>query len=1564
MNISGFEEQTGAAEINSEVDGIAIIGMAGRFPGARNIAEFWQNLREGLSTIRFLSDQELLEDGLDPAVLALPNYVKARGSLGDAEYFDAAFFGHSPKVAEVLDPQHRLFLECSWHALEDAGYDPGRYPGRIGVYAGSSMNTYLLNNLYSRLKMVASVDSLQVSIGNDKDSLTTEVSYKLNLKGPAVTIQTSSSTSLSAVHYACQALLSYECDMALAGGVSIHFPEKAGYLFQEGGATSRDGYCRPFDARAEGFVNGHGAGVVVLKRLQEALADRDTITAVIKGTAVNNDGSLKVSYMAPSVEGQAQVIMLAQAIANVSADTIGYVEAHGTGTVLGDPIEFTALNQAFRATTEAKQYCALGSVKPNIGHLDAAAGVAGLIKAALALKHGQIPASLNYQSPNPQIDFENSPFFVNTELRDWPAGGPAPRRAGVSSFGMGGTNAHVVLEEAPDIPAESESGESNHSQLLLLSAKTQTALQTATANLAQFLKTGRANLELADIAYTLQMGRQPFNFRRALIAADLDEAVEILESGDQRLLNGVTEPAERPVVFMFSGQGSQYVGMGADLYQSEPLFRQAVDRCAGLLQPLLGLDLRELLYPADPSLIPELTGQLNQTALTQPALFTIEYALAQLWLSRGIRPAAMIGHSLGEYVAATVAGVFSLEDALEVVARRGRLMQELPTGAMLAVPLAEADLRPLLDNRAELSLAALNGPEMSVISGPGGAVEELQQLLAERGVAGRILHTSHAFHSAMMDPALAPFRAILAGVRLQAPQIPYISNLTGRWITDQEATSLDYWTAHLRQPVRFSAGLEALLEEAAVLVEIGPGQALSTFARQHPRRHPPHLVVPSLRHPLDNQNDQAFLLSSLGKLWLAGVEPDWEALHPFKPRRVALPLYPFERQPYIVKPDPLAGLNRYSAASARPVKQAKVNQWFYLPGWKPALPVTSGTVRASGPGPWLVLADQDGVAESLLGQIEQSGEAAVVVRPGPGYAQLSEKRYQVNPGRPEDYRNLVEALAAGGQIPPAVLLAWSLDQTDQRWPGQSESDSGLETSFFSLLYLSQAFQTRRGPLQITILTQTALAVAGESQLNPLQATLLGLAKVLPQEYGQFSCQLIDLALPPAGSWQFKRLISQLGLEITQDRLEPLLAYRDNRRWLPAYEPQALPPGNLAPAHELLRPNGVYLITGGLGNIGLPVARFLAQNYQARLLLAGRSWLPPTSEWPDWLASHAADDAISLKLHQVQEIERLGGQVRLYQLDAANPVQLQQALEDGQRSFGNLNGVFHLAGAVGNELFQPSGELTQADCLNQFQAKIGGTLALEKVLQNRELDFVVLFSSLAAVLGGLGMSAYSAANNFMDSFAARQSKQNPTPWISLGWDAWNLDETAGYKVAGTLKELALTPAEGLEALRMAMTLGPLPHILISTADLSLRVAQWIKPGGGAESDRPGEAASAVVDPGEYYARPALQTSYVAPRTPLEQSLAQLWSQLLKIDQVGIYDSFFELGGNSLTGIQLMNQLKQDMGVQLSAAALYEGPTIQTLAHLIEQDGQEDSDEYAQNRSRGERRRARKQSRVQS
>jgi amino acid adenylation domain-containing protein len=965
---------TEPTEDSPSPEGIAIVGMAGRFPGASDIEQYWRNLRDGVESISFWSREELVAAGVEPELLEDPRFVPAGGALRDIEWFDAAFFGFSSREAELMDPQQRLFLEVAWEALENAGYDSESYSGSIGIFGGMGMSNYLLRHLLAHPKILASAGPLQVRILNDKDFLVSLASFKMNLTGPSINVQTACSTSLVATVLACQSLVTYQCDVVLAGGSTILLPQ-AGYLPLDG-VSSPDGHCRAFDASSQGTVGGSGAGVVVLKRLADALADGDKIHAVIKGFATNNDGSFKMGYTAPGVEGQIQVVAMAQAVAGIRGDSISFVETHGTGTPLGDPIEVEALTEVFRAATDRTGYCALGSVKTNIGHLDSAAGVASLIKTALALEHREIPPSLGFEKPNQQIDFAASPFYVNTELRPWTTDG-TPRRAGVSSFAIGGVNAHLVVEEAPPV---AEGDPAAPWQLLILSARTETALESATQRLAAHLRT-HPEVDLANIAYTLQVGRRAFRHRRALVCRGREDALAALEVHDpRRLLGSASETRDARVAFLFPGLGNHHVGMARDLYRDEPRFREALDECAQLLIPELGLDLRKVLYPKGLSPLSRSGGEgpgeggvdlrallgrgrdhsegtpaeaesarrLRRTELAQPAVFAIEYALARLLMDLGLQPDALLGFSVGEYVAACLSGVMDLPDALRLVARRAKLIAEVPAGAMLAVPLSEAAARGLLGT--ELSIAAVLGPELTVLAGPEPAVAAVEGRLSSEGLQVRRLETEHAFHSRMMEPIAGRFRELFRGVTLRAPEIPFVSNVTGTWITPEQATDPGYWADHLRRAVRFADGVAELWREPGrTLIETGPGQTLTAWALQHPAAASARdgVAVPAMRHAFDHQNDSAVLLTMLARLWLAGVPLDWNAVWSGQRRlRVALPTYPFERQRYWLEPGRPAAMGAAAAHEASLAEMGALEKTAIHPS--PAQPVSAIRFADSG----------------------------------------------------------------------------------------------------------------------------------------------------------------------------------------------------------------------------------------------------------------------------------------------------------------------------------------------------------------------------------------------------------------------------------------------------------------------------------------------------------------------------------------------------------------------------------------------------------------------------------------
>jgi acyl transferase domain-containing protein/acyl carrier protein len=1492
---------------------VAIIGMSGRFPGARNIDEFWENLRDGVESIISFSPEELGAAGVDQSELANPAYVPAGAVIDDIDLFDASFFGFSPREAESLDPQQRIFLETAWHALEDAGYNPETYPGLIGVYAGCAMSSYL-DHLESNPAFMALLGYLQVYIGNEKDYLATRVSYKLNLRGPSFNVQTACSTSLLAVAVAADALLSYQCDMALAGGICVRVPQKTGYYYEPGGIVSPDGHCHVFDERAQGVVFGNGVGIVVLKRLEDALADRDPIDAVIRGWAVNNDGSAKASYTAPSISGQMDVIAKAHERARVGPESITFVEAHGTGTPVGDPIEIAALTQAFRARTKRKGFCAIGSVKTNVGHLDPAAGIASLIKTVLAIRHKQIPPSLHCDKLNPAIGFAESPFYVNTKLSEWRTS-KSPRRAGVSAFGIGGTNVHLVVEEAP---AAARGRSSRPHQVLTLSARSASALESAASMLIDYLDQN-PDTNSADVAYTYQTGRKAFNHRLALVYEDTADLMKALAAKDHvRILTTVEPPRERSIVFMFPGQGSQYPGMALGLYQTEPLFRASVDYCSEFLKPLLGEDLRSLLYPDGQEAKGD-AQRLNQTRIAQPALFAVEYSLAKLWMSWGIYPRAMIGHSIGEYVAACLADVFSLEDGLALIAERGRLMQALPPGAMLAVPLAETDLAPLLDE--EISIAATNERASCIVSGSTGAIEQLDVRLSEKGLVSRRLHTSHAFHSKMMEPVVEPFAARVAKVTLRKPTIPWASNVTGDWIEPSEATNPEYWARHLRQPVRFAQGLQLLLQDPhRIHLEVGPGDSLTTLARRHPDQSAGHLFLPSLRHPLKRQTDTGCLIEALARLWLSGASVTWDAVHaPERPIRIHLPGYPFERQRY------WAELPEAGEESVSIYKEPDLADWFYLPSWE-------YTVAPKSNGPprdtllWLVFEDNHGIGADVVNRLRQQQNDVICIRQSEQYSRTGPLIYEINPRELSHYTRLFSELRDSKRQPDRILHFWNIGLADDTRTELELFDDHQYLGFYGLLYMARALIKLRTMklVEIGVVSSGLHNVTGEERVCASRATLLGACKAIPQEYPNIGCRSIDVVLSEWFSPSGGKLASDLISELEADGSQPVIAYRGGQRWSQIFEPIRFEES--ADCIPVLRRAGVYLITGGLGNIGLALAKHLASAVQAKLVLVGRSEFPAKQNWHTWLHTHDPQDETSTRIRRLQEIETLGSEVLIISADVADPAAMQRAIDHACMHFGGIHAVIHGAGNINANAFFSIDEADPDGCERHFRSKVRGLVILEQVLRDKSLDFVALLSSISSVLAGLGYVAYTAGNIFMDAFAHRCNQSGTVPWISINWDTWDFRDT---DAVADPANLGMNAEEGVEAFRRILAAGPSPQIVVSTGDLAARIDQWISLRSLRKAHGARKEQSARL-----HSRPELTNPYIAPRSDLERVIAEVWQSTLGVAQVGVMDDFFvDLSGSSLIATQLVAQLRNRFQVELPLRRFFEEPTVAGLAGII-------------------------------
>lgn len=1470
---------------------IAVIGKSGRFPGAASLSQFWRNLSAGIESITFFTDEELLSEGIDPELLRHPNYVKALGYLENADLFDAQFFGFTPHEARLIDPQHRVLLECAWEALEDAGYASDD-PGIIGVYASSSMSRYM-RNLWFNPEVLKSSDGLQLLTGNDKDHVAMRLSYKLNLKGPSICVQSACSSSLVAVHLACRSLLTYECDMALAGGVSIGVPFKNGYVYQEGGIASPDGHCRAFDAKANGTILGYGAGIVVLKRLFEAIEDGDNIQAIIRGSAVNNDGSNKVGYTAPSVDSQANVIRSALAVARVPSESIGYVEAHGTGTVLGDPIEVTALSKAFRSGSGRSAPCAIGALKTNIGHLDAAAGIAGLIKTVLALEHKQLPPSLNFETPNPKAGFETSPFYVNTTLSEWYSDG-SPRRAGVSSLGMGGTNAHLVLEEAPEFePVKC----ARASHLLVLSAKTQAALECSSVRIADHLEAS-PEVRLADVARTLQMGRKPFPYRRGVVCGSIAEAIERLRRPEKEWsAHGHAESRTLPVVFMFPGQGAQYPGMGAGLYRSEPVFRKHADQCIEFIRKRAGIDLTPILYPDRPFAESD-AFEVSQTRITQPALFVTEYALAKLWMHWGISPEAMIGHSVGEYVAACLAEVMSLEDALAIVAKRGVLMQQAPPGAMMAVSCSVKQLEAFANGA--ISVAAVNTPANCVVSGNAAKIAELETVLVKENISCQRLATSHAFHSGTMDPIVGHFQREMAKISLRAPKIPYISNLTGGWVTDEIATDPVNWAGHLRSTVRFADGLATLNSAGQrVYLEVGPGRSLSSFVKRCCQDKPPVVVSSITRHEPWEQESRT-VLASLGKLWTAGVQVNWQRQYSAtEARRISLPTYPFERQRYFVEPT--------RSGEAEPVlsKKSDMAEWFYTPSWKQMATVRP-VAQQREPGSWIVFGCGGKLESHFIEELKKANHDVTVVLAGPetsAFERLGAREFRINPADFNHYMKLFALLQPPG--PNNFAHFWSLSHAG------AARDLSISSALQSLLFLAQVVGETNiaEPRNIWVVSNGLASVIENDAVIPEKATVLGPCRTIPLEYPTLRCSVIDVgAQEQNGPGTLLRWV--LG-----SPQAAFVAYRMGRFWSQYLEPLHVPAatGNLH-----LREEGVYLITGALGTVGLTLALHLAEKSNAKLVLADISAPPEPSDWDRLLNLESTPEMVHLQIKTLRRLQEMGTPFLLSRIDVCNESEVQGLVTQAMAKFNAIDGIIHAAGMTGGGMIQCK---TAAEIEEVLAPKVKGTRILETIFRDSSLEFFVTCSSVTSVHGEFAHVDNCAADAFLDAFCLNNSFSPSTRTLTIGWDAWE-DVTATHNGA-TSPDAVLTRTEAAEVFDRILSLDSSRlHALISIPDKSSAMKSV---------QRRGQKTSSPTQ--HLYGRPELSSRFAAPRNEIEQRILEVWQSVLGIEAVGTHDDFWELGGDSLVATQIVSRIKERFRIALPLRILFELPTIEKLAQEV-------------------------------
>ncbi|MFE0152153.1 SDR family NAD(P)-dependent oxidoreductase [Nonomuraea sp. NPDC059007] len=1529
---------------------VAIIGMAGRFPGASDVGTFWRNISSGAESFTTFTDEELIESGVSPATFQQPNYVRIRPILEGIKGFDAAFFGYNPREATLADPQQRIFLECVWEVLESAGYAPTDGRGSVGVFAGMNISGYLLTRLGA---FNMGIDTSALMIGNDKDSLATNVSFRLDLNGPSLSVQTFCSTSLVAVHLAGESLRRGECDMAIAGGVSVRIPDRMGYLWEEGGQESPDGHVRTFDAQGRGSMFGDGAAVVALKRLDDAVRDRDTVLAVIRGSAINNDGAIKFSYLAPSIDGQRRCVSAALKRAGVDPNDISYVEAHGTATEVGDPMEAAALTRAF-GQTKKKQYCVLGSIKPNVGHLDRASGVTGLIKVIQSLRHELIPGTLHYTSPNPEIDFDSSPFRVTAENTPWPREAERARIAGISSLGMGGTNAHVILTEAP-VPAPRKQ-RARRWQILPVSAKSAAAAENSCARLAERLRDN--DVDLGDVAYTLQLGRRVFNHRKIVIADSTGEAASRLADPAGSLgRNDAT--VGRKAGFLIAGVGEQYPGMVAELYAEEPAYRADVNECLtvlGLTEPgqLSDIfvtpsgesedtagDLARLLGRSAPA-----PASATEAHLVQPAVFVAEYALARQFIRWGVRPEVMVGYSLGEYVAACLSGVLSLEDALKLVAYRAKLITSQPDGAMLAVAADERRLKTVLGSlfSDELDVAVRTGSQV-VLAGPVEAVESAMEKLLEVKIGHRRLETTHAFHSRMLAPVADELTTWISdNITLNAPEIPYVSNVTGKLATAEVVTDPGYWARHMCETVEFGAGLEHVLSVPELaLAEIGPGQSLGALTRGHAAcdRDQWPLIVTTLPAAGDRQDANAAVAAALGRLWLTGVPVDWEVLHDdegWRPGRVPLPTYPFERQDYWLDIDLNSSMMGGGSGAALfdesdPTSIAKAfprlpdTEWIHTPVWKQT---AHRPARADEATRWLVYTD-DGLADSLAARLRAEGREIVQVRPGDRFTSDGDV-LTVRPGSPEDAVSALRELNGRDWLPERIVHMWNAEH------GSEPIDTCLQRGLHSVV----AFARAAGDLGLPgwwldIVTSGSHHVLPGDRMTPERGTLLGPARLIPVEYPRVKTRLIDIDEVSA-----REVVSELLTEPT----DQVVALRGGRRWIPDYESLDAAYIEAAPPAATVRKGGVYMVTGGLGGIGLAMAERLAEDYQARLVLLGRTPVPPQDQWNQILAADSTASEVRRRIEGLRRLQSAGIEVLTVAADVSKLDDVRRAVRETLDRFGELNGVLHAAGvpAVGLMQFK-----TGADMDRVLAPKVAGTLALAEVLKDVPVDFLALFSSTtSATGGGAGQVDYCAANAFLDSFAFSDALPGVAlasiDWCEWEWNGWtdgleNYDEGSKQYFEWYRGEFGLSFDDGWKTLQRVLASGQ-RHVVASTQEFAPLVAMSRR--SSIESHQ--ATVKKIRDAFGRHPRPDLSTAYVEPQSETETKIVEVWEEALGLEQVGIHDNFFELGGNSLLGMEIIADVRKALELSyLPPHILYQAPTVASLAEAATAQDSGDDDE---------------------